>query len=268
MTRVLVTGASGGIGSALCDAAIRRGCTVIATARRIGDITARADTRIELDVTSEDSVGRAVEEAGPIDVVINNAGVGVGGAIETVPIAAAQRTFDVNFFGAARVIRALLPQMRARRNGTIVNLSSMSAELPWPFGAYYAASKAALSAISDALRHEVEPFGIRVVVVEPGIVSTRFGDRFETVDGPADYDDVAARWSPRFTRTQVSAEVVSQEILAAVLDSNRSTRIYIGDDARTLLPLRRPEDDSSFLAEMKRYFGVTNQFAHRSAHGD
>lgn len=258
MTRLLITGANRGIGKAIAEAAFVRGLEVIATARRVDSLAdVSAHERLELDVTSDESVATAVAAAQRIDVLVNNAGVGVGGPTEAVPIAEAQREFDVNFFGTVRLIRAVLPQMRARRSGTIVNISSLSASVPWPFGAYYAASKAAVNAFSEALRQEVQPLGVHVVVIEPGIIDTSFSERFTLFDGPSDYNRVSAAWAARFEGAHPGPEVVAEALLDGVLDHPGSAmRIRVGDDANELLELRRREDDASFVEQMKQYFHV------------
>ncbi|NUW45926.1 oxidoreductase [Nonomuraea rhodomycinica] len=177
----LVTGASSGIGHATALELLRAGHVVYGAARRVermAALRAAGGHVLEADVTSEADAERAVrtvlDERGRVDVLVNNAGAGLHGAIEDVPVERARRLFEVNLFGAARLTQLVLPGMRERRSGRIVNVSSVAGRFALPMVAWYHASKHALEAFSDALRQEVRPFGIKVVVVEPGLVRTEF----------------------------------------------------------------------------------------------
>jgi NAD(P)-dependent dehydrogenase (short-subunit alcohol dehydrogenase family) len=230
----------------------------VATARRLDSLDdVPCELRLALDVTDERSVGRAVGEAGRVDVLVNNAGVGVGGPTEAVPIDEAVRAFDTNFFGAARLIRAVLPAMRARRGGTIVNLSSLSSRVPWPFGGYYAASKAALESLSEALDVEVSPFGVRVLLVEPGVVDTDFGDGFRGFDtDPSHYASLQAAWGRQFEGPHTGADTVAIAVADALERDDHRLRIEIGDDAIRVLAMRRQLRDSEFDGEHRRFYGL------------
>ena len=163
--RAMITGCSSGIGRATAIELSTRGYDVVATARRresLDDL--KVAQALELDVDDEGSVAAAVVAAGPIDVLVNNAGFGVEGAIETVPLGEVRRMFETNFFGAARMIQAFVPGMRERGSGTIVNVTSTAGIAAPPLGGYYAASKFALEALSEALHLEVGHFGVRVLV--------------------------------------------------------------------------------------------------------
>jgi NAD(P)-dependent dehydrogenase (short-subunit alcohol dehydrogenase family) len=173
---VLVTGASSGLGRSCAEYLHARGCRVYGSSRR-----ASLDAPfsfLQMDVTSEDSVAQAVrlvlEREGRIDVVLNNAGDGVAGAVEDTSIAEAQQQLDTNFFGALRVCRAVLAPMRAQGSGLIINVSSLGGLVALPFQGLYSASKFALEGMTEALRMEVKPFGVRVVLVEPGDFRTGF----------------------------------------------------------------------------------------------
>ncbi|MBA2326287.1 MAG: SDR family NAD(P)-dependent oxidoreductase [Actinobacteria bacterium] len=180
---VLVTGCSSGIGRATAERLAGRGWTVYATARRpesvkdLGDAGCRL---LALDVCDEGSMEAAVRaaegETGPLDALVNNAGYGEYGAVEEVPLEAWRRQLETNVLGVVRMAQLVLPGMRERGSGRIVNISSMGGRLVFPGGGAYHASKFALEALSDALRFEVRPFGIKVVVVEPGLIKTGFGD--------------------------------------------------------------------------------------------
>lgn len=180
---VLITGCSSGIGHATAERLLSSGHRVYATARRpdsVSDLAERGATTLPLDVTDEGGIEAAVkavsEAEGAVDVLVNNAGYGLQGPAEEIPMDEVRRQFETNVFGLVRLCQLVLPRMRERRWGRIVNLSSMGGKLTIPGGAYYHASKYAVEAFSDALRYEVKPFGVRVVIVEPGPVATRFGD--------------------------------------------------------------------------------------------
>jgi NAD(P)-dependent dehydrogenase (short-subunit alcohol dehydrogenase family) len=179
---VLVTGSSRGIGRATAVLLAERGYRVFGTTRKLADAQVDGVQMLTLDVTRDESVAACVaavlERAGRIDVLVNNAAVGLMGAIEETPGRDAADLFDVNVFGAARMICAVLPGMRARRDGLIINLGSLAPAVPTPFHGYLSASKAAVSTLSDALRLEVRHLGIAVTCVEPGATATHPGAEF------------------------------------------------------------------------------------------
>jgi NAD(P)-dependent dehydrogenase (short-subunit alcohol dehydrogenase family) len=175
---VLITGASSGIGQACARHLARRGYQVFGTSRRPRPGPEEPFEMIRMDVTDEDSVSQGVatvlERAGRLDVVVNNAGFGFGGAVEDTSLDEAREMFETNFFGMLRVCRAVLPHFRERRAGTIVNVSSLNGLIGMPFVGMYCATKFAMEGVTEALRMEVRPFGIRVVMIEPGDTRTGF----------------------------------------------------------------------------------------------
>jgi NAD(P)-dependent dehydrogenase (short-subunit alcohol dehydrogenase family) len=180
---VLITGCSTGIGRATAERLARAGHTVYATARRPESIEALRESgcrTLALDVTSEESMSAAVasvEEAeGAVGVLVNNAGYSQNGAVETVPLDDVRAQFETNVFGLLRMCQLVLPGMRRRGEGRIVNISSMGGRFTFPGGGVYHATKHAVEAISDAMRFEVAGFGVHVVVIEPGIIRTNFGE--------------------------------------------------------------------------------------------
>jgi len=182
----LVTGASDGFGRAIVEQVLHRGGRVVATARDSSSLAALAHhgpdrlLALSLDVTRAADIEHAVARAadtGGIDVLVNNAGYGFLGGVEECGDSEVRRQFDVNFFGAAAMMRAFLPAMRARKSGTIVNFSSVAGATAGPGGGYYSASKFALEGLSEALAIEGKPLGIRVLVVEPGLFRTSFFGR-------------------------------------------------------------------------------------------
>jgi len=182
-----ITGASSGYGLAIARYAIRRGYNVVATARsvaKLAALSALAPDRVlalKLDVTIASDAPIAVKAAiarfGRIDVLINNAGYGIVGAVEETPEAEFRAQMDTNFFGALSVTKAALPYLRAQRSGAIVNVSSMGGQVSFPGASAYSASKFALEGMSEALAQEMAPFGIKVVIVEPGALRTNFSSR-------------------------------------------------------------------------------------------
>lgn len=173
---VIITGGSSGIGLCTAAALRDRGCKVYELSRRDSEVT--GITHIKCDVTDEAqiaaAVGQVMAESGRIDILINNAGFGISGAVEFTDTAEAQRLFDVNFFGMVRMNHAVLPLMRQQGGGRIVNLSSVAAPVPIPFQTYYSAGKAAVNSYTMALSNEVKPFGITVCAVMPGDIKTGF----------------------------------------------------------------------------------------------
>jgi NAD(P)-dependent dehydrogenase (short-subunit alcohol dehydrogenase family) len=181
---ILITGCSTGIGRDLAQRLSQAGYAVVATARRAETLyDLPAALKLRLDVTQPESINQAVDRVlqrfGRIDVLVNNAGYAVRGAVEELPVEQAQQMFDVNLWGVMRMIRSVVPHMRERGAGRIINISSVSGKLVTPANGAYSASKFALEALSDALRVELEPFGIRVVLVEPGSIQTQFHDTVE-----------------------------------------------------------------------------------------
>jgi NAD(P)-dependent dehydrogenase (short-subunit alcohol dehydrogenase family) len=180
---VLITGCSSGIGRATALRLARSGWKVYASARRpetISDLREAGCQTLTLDVTDESSMQAAVQEIeraeGAVGVLINNAGYSQSGAIETVPLQAVRRQFETNVFGLVRLTQLVLPQMRAQRWGKVVNIGSMGGRLSFPGGGHYHATKHALEAISDAMRFELRGFGIDVILLEPGLITTEFGE--------------------------------------------------------------------------------------------
>ncbi len=194
MTAVLITGTSSGIGRATALRLARRpDLTVYATARRveaISDLAAAGARLLPLDVTDEASMRAAVDaveaEHGAVGVLVNNAGYGEYGTIEEADLARVRAQFETNVFGLARMCQLVLPGMRAAGSGRIINVGSMAGRLAFPVGGYYHASKYAVEALTDALRFEVAPFGVRVSLIEPGLIRTGFGSTAgETLAGSA-----------------------------------------------------------------------------------
>ena len=266
---VLITGCSSGIGRATALEAAGHGHQVFATGRNpesLRQLAGRSGIHtLSLDVTDVSSIRAAVasmlETAGRVDALVNNAGYGQYGAVEDVAPEEWRRQFDVNLFGAVEVARAVLPAMRQARRGTIVNVSSVAGKIGIPFAAPYCASKHALEALSDCLRVEVAPFGVRVVVVEAGPIATRFTERArESVSrmlaspGPYSlfYRDAERAMDTDFQAGRRPPESVARVIVSAIESDNPRTRYRITPMARVLIPLRRLLPDRFFDRRMKK----------------
>lgn len=277
---VLITGCSSGIGRASALRLVRLGWTVYASARRLESIADLADAgchTLALDVTDEESMHAAVaavEQAhGAVGVLINNAGYSQSGAIETVPMEAVRRQFETNVFGLVQLTQLVLPKMRAQRWGKIVNLGSMGGRLTFPGGGYYHATKHALEAISDALRFELRGFGIDVVLLEPGLITTEFGEAatasmadIEGTDG--DGSDTSPYGHFNATVGAVTAgaydgpmrhfgagpERVAKVIERAITRGHPPARITITPSAKVLLATRRLLSDRAWDAAMRAQF--------------
>ncbi|MGE5222121.1 MAG: SDR family oxidoreductase [Omnitrophica WOR_2 bacterium] len=213
---VLITGCSTGIGRDLAQRLSRSGYTVAATARSVESLAGLpAALKLSLDVTQPESIRQAVdsviEHFGRIDVLVNNAGYAVRGAVEEVPVAQAQQMFDANVFGVMRMIQAVAPHMRRQKAGRIINISSVSGKLVTPANGTYASTKFALEALSDALRMELAPFGIQVVVVEPGSIKTQFHATVAS-NGQKIFSNPASPYQPLYEQYEkVNEEMRQQE---------------------------------------------------------
>ncbi len=261
---VLITGASSGIGEETVKRLMTAGYTVYAGARRLDRMKSLADAGahvLALDLTDEASMTAAVntvmQEAGRIDVLINNAGYGSYGALEDVPLEEARRQFEVNIFGLARLTQLVLPAMRAQRSGRIVNVSSIGGKFGEPFGAWYHATKFALEGLSDSLRMELYPFGIDVVVIQPGATHSEWSQiAHESLlkyssHGPYGKGATAhANMMEEGHKGSVPAQpsVVANTIVQAVQTSKPKTRYVTGGLARTMLFMRRVLSDRGFDA--------------------
>ena len=247
----LVTGASSGIGEATALHLAELGYTVYAGARRVERMSDLADRGIRtrsVDVTDDPSMVALVEailaDTGRIDVLVNNAGYGLYGALEDVPVEEARRQFDVNIFGLARMTQLVLPQMRAQREGYIVNISSMGGKIWEPLGSWYHASKFAVEGLSDSLRVEVAAFGIKVVIIQPGTIRSEWSgiaaDKLEAASANTPYAEQAklvggGLRAVDHMRMASGPEVVAEAVGKAVQSPKPRTRYIVGGGARGIL---------------------------------
>lgn len=252
----LVTGSSRGFGRLICEHLAASGHRVYASMRATGGPgAALAETceLVELDVSDGDSVQRAVkrivDREGRLDVVVNNAGYVLWGPIEETPIEEIQREFDVNVFGALRVARAAAPVMRQQGSGVVVQLSSISGRVvAGPFWGHYAASKFALEAFSEALAYELRPFGIRVVLVEPGSYDTTIDQSIQRSPGLAEghsaYDDAYRRMREVDEPWELGhPNEVAQAVVRAIEDDSTPLRVLLGDDAAWYIEAKNRGDE-------------------------
>ena len=268
----LVTGASSGIGEATARELAAAGFTVYAAARRVErmePLRAAGVHPVALDVTDEESLTSVVDaviaEHGRLDVLVNNAGYGSYGALEDVPMAEARAQMEVNVFGAARLMQLVLPHMRAQRSGTIVNITSMGGKITTPLGAWYHATKFALEALSDCVRMEVAPFGVDVVVVEPGGIRTEWSgiaaDKVRAVSGTGAYaaqgnavaDSLASESN---ARRSSPPELIARTIRKAVTARRPRTRYAVGFGAKPMIAMHSVLPDRAYDAVMRRVVGV------------
>ena len=258
----LVTGASSGIGEETARTLHKLDYTVYAAARRTDRLEQLTPTGIHaltMDVTDDESMTSGIEqiiaETGRIDVLVNNAGYGSFGAIEDVPIDEARRQFEVNVFGLARLTQLVLPHMRAQRSGTIINISSIGGRFTTLLGGWYHASKHAVEALSDALRMETAPFGIDVVVIEPGLIRTEWSGIAanhleETAEGSAYASQIKAvansMRSESTNKRQSPPSVIADTVEKIVTARKPRTRYVVGFAAKPLVTLRHILPDRAF----------------------
>jgi NAD(P)-dependent dehydrogenase (short-subunit alcohol dehydrogenase family) len=274
---VLITGCSTGIGRATARHLAERGWPVYATARRVeavADLEAAGCRTLALDVTDEASMRSAVEQVerdhGAVGVLVNNAGYSQSGTIEEVDLDAVRRQFETNVFGAARLCQLVLPGMRRQRSGKIVNISSMGANFVFPGGGYYHATKSALDAISDALRFEVQGFGIDVVIIQPGLIMTEFGEAATSAmdaGTPGAADGPYARFNAELEKATKAAygqgpmaklggppEAVAKVIEKAITARRPRTRYLVTPSAHLLVNQRRLMPDRAWDAMLRTQF--------------
>jgi len=284
---VLITGCSSGIGRAAAISLHAAGLTVYATARQVdalADLARQGLRTLALDVTDEasmtDAVAAVEQEAGPVGVLVNNAGYGLYGPVEQLPMDEIRREFETNFFGLVRLTQLVLPGMRRRGRGRILNVSSMGGRITLPGGAFYHASKYAVEALSDALRMEVAQFGIDVVLIEPGPVKTPWNDVAAASlsaagpaspagpDGPAADEDPYAAYKAAvgasFGRTQAglvgrlgsTSEDIAKVITQAVTARRPRPRYLINPVAKSLVAMNQILPARAYDSVLRRQYGL------------
>jgi NAD(P)-dependent dehydrogenase (short-subunit alcohol dehydrogenase family) len=271
---VLITGCSSGIGAATAERLAQAGWKVYGTARRPETIEGLRENGCEvlaLDVCDEESMRAAVERVegaeGAVGVLINNAGYSQGGAVEEVPPEQVRRQFETNVFGLVRLTQLVLPGMRRQGYGKVVNISSMGGKLTFPGGGFYHATKHAVEAISDALRFEVRGFGIDVIVIEPGLIKTRFGETAvgsihdaTPPEGPyAEFNAAVAQatagaYDGPLAKLGAGPEAVARTIEKAITARRPRPRYKVTASARLVMAQRRLLPDRAWDAAMRTQF--------------
>lgn len=263
---VLITGASSGIGEAIAADLLKQGYIVYAGARRLErmrSLEAQGARLLLLDVTDEASMTAAVaqimSEAGSIDGLVNNAGYGAYGALEDIALDEARRQVEVNLFGLARLIQLVLPTMRKQRSGRVINISSIGGKIHEPMGAWYHATKFAVEGLSDCLRMELAPFGIDVVVIQPGAIKTEWSaiarESLIATSGSGPYAEqayVTAGMLAGANRGNGSPPGVVAQAVSRALSAHRpKTRYVIGGGAKPMIAMRWLLSDRGFDGLMR-----------------
>ncbi|MCS6903522.1 MAG: SDR family NAD(P)-dependent oxidoreductase, partial [Candidatus Bipolaricaulota bacterium] len=255
----LITGSNSGIGLETALYLARRGYTVWATMRNLqkaGELRKMVESErlpieiAQLDVDDDNSVKSAVaqllQKSGRIDVLINNAGYGLRGAAEEVQLDEWKQQFETNFFGVIRVTQAVLPRMRQQRSGAIVNISSVLGRFAIPFTGPYTSSKFALEGLSETMRYELAPFNIKVILIEPGFIATKFQENAQLAQAAQDdnspyvlFKQASGRRVQRNIYRAAPSEIVAATIYRAITHPRPRLRYAVGREARLVLPLRR-----------------------------
>ena len=267
---VLITGSSTGIGRATAKLFHDNAWNVVATMRTPEDeteLTELDDVLVtRLDVTDRDSIATAVaaamERFGSIDALVNNAGYGSYGPLEATPAEKIRRQFDTNVIGLLETTKVVLPHFRAQRNGTIVNISSIGGRMTFPLGTLYHGTKWAVEGLSEALSFEMDVIGVKVKIVEPGVINTDFGGRsfdFNNDESLEEYQGIVQALAAASSAmgSQASEPIVVAEVIyEAVTDGTDKLRYPAGDDAHQLIDNREATDDITFIAGIKAQFGL------------
>lgn len=266
MKTIMITGASSGIGEATAKHFQANGWNVIATMRNpdgAGDLAQLDNVHVtRLDVTDPGSITTAVaagiDRFGGIDVLLNNAGYGAYGALEAFSMERIRRQFDTNVIGLMEVTKAVLPLMRRNRAGTIINISSIGGQITFPLGTLYHGTKFAVEGLSEALHYELEPLGIHVRIVQPGMIKTNFGGSsfdFAIDENLPDYDpmaDAMGRVFGKLASNPSAPETVAEVVWEAANETGDRLRFRAGADAVELLDRRKKKDDATFIDGIKQ----------------
>jgi NADP-dependent 3-hydroxy acid dehydrogenase YdfG len=267
---ILITGASSGIGKATAILFQKNGWNVIATMRKPEDEQELLQFEnvlvTRLDVTDTSSITTAValgiEKFGRIDALLNNAGYGAYGPLEATPVEKIERQFATNVIGLLNTTKGVLAHFRQNRSGTIINISSMGGKITFPLGSLYHGTKFAVEGISEALHYEMNAIGVKVKIIEPGMVATDFGGRsfdFNNNEALTEYQGLVQAVFAGFGAAQGSgstADEIAEAIYRATTDESEQLRYPAGKDAEALVAKRKAEDDETFLGDIKSQFAV------------
>jgi short-subunit dehydrogenase len=258
---VLITGVSSGIGQATARLLSQRSLTVFGTSRKSSSTGTIPDVEVlPLDVCSDESVNVCIDtllkKVAHLDVLVNNAGYGLRGAIEEITLQEAKAQFETNLFGVARMVKGVLPIMRRQGSGHIINVSSGVGLSPLPFVGFYSASKFALEGYTEALRHEVRPFNVQVSLVEPGFIKTHFWNNLQDASARiSDYDPWRQRVAEvrqRYEQKALEPTVVAEVILRIIESKSPRLRNTVGSDVARISRMRRFLPEAMFEKGMRR----------------
>lgn len=266
---VLITGCSAGIGRAAAELFAERGWNVVATMRSpqaAGELAEKKNVLVTaLDVTKEDSIAAAVKHAeerfGAIDVLVNNAGFGLYGLLEATSVESIRKQFETNVVGLLATTRAVVPGMRKRRSGVVVNVGSIAGKMTYPLGTMYNGTKFAVEGISEALRFELREIGVRVKLIEPGIIYTNFSraTEFNNDESLTEYQAMVQKFGAAIeeiwkhgTDVRVAAETIYQ----AATDGNDRLRYLVGEDAKAWAAMLAGMDGEQYFANMSALFDL------------
>jgi short-subunit dehydrogenase len=274
----IVTGSSGGIGFETSLILARNGFHTYSTMRNLEGEKAKPLPEvvknenlqlqaIELDVDNDksviDAINTIVEERKRIDVLINNAGYALGGALEDSSISEIKAQFETNLFGAVRVTKAVLPVMRRQGQGKIVNITSMGGRIAIPLSSSYHGSKFALEGLSESIQYELEPFGIKIILIEPGAVGSNFWKNIKIAKSSSDSNSPYSQFGNKILKAYmemeqntISPSVVAKTILDAITSNNPQLRYVVGEDAAKTLDARKNMPDNEFGDLIKKQFGI------------
>ncbi|MEM9292723.1 MAG: SDR family oxidoreductase [Acidobacteriota bacterium] len=267
---ILITGASSGIGRATAKWFQQEGWNVVATMRspeREEELQQLENVLVtRLDVQDAESITAAVQEGlerfGQLDVLLNNAGYGAYGLLEATPVEKIRRQFDVNVIGLLETTQAILPHFRRQGSGTVINISSIGGKMTFPLGTLYHGSKFAVEGLSEALSFELAAIGVRVKIVEPGMIATDFGGRsfdLSLDESLTEYQEVVSKLLAGFENVGDNAsppELVAEVIYRAATDGTDQLRYTAGPDAKQIIAHRKQADDATFLAGIREQFGL------------
>jgi NAD(P)-dependent dehydrogenase (short-subunit alcohol dehydrogenase family) len=261
--RILITGCSTGIGRASAVELTKRGHEVVATARKpevLADLDVAAT--LALDVDHPDSIATAIAAAGQVDVLVNNAGFEISGPGELMPIDEVRAMFETNFFGVLRMMQGVIPQMRERQRGVIVNVSSVAGRVSQPYGSFYSASKFAVEALTEGFKYELGHFGIRLHLIEPGVIDTNFRGNIRHFNkDSAIYAGLTEQWDGatdklRGDNPKPGPELVAGVIADVIEDDDAVLRHPVGDDAQLVIGTRSQMEFEEFETTMRAVLGL------------
>ena len=261
--RILITGCSTGIGRASAVELTKRGHEVVATARKpevLADLDVAAT--LALDVDDPDSIATAIAAAGRVDALVNNAGFEISGPGELMPIVEVRAMFETNFFGVLRMMQGVIPQLRERGRGVIVNVSSVAGRVSQPYGSFYSASKFAVEALTEGFKYELGHFGIRLHLIEPGVIDTAFRGNIRHLNKDSEiYAGLTAQWEGatdklRGDNPKPGPELVAGVIADVIEDDGAVLRHPVGDDAQLVIGTRSQMEFEEFETTMRGVLGL------------